>query len=938
MKTKKRRQTRKARKVIERKSSKPGFLSDEEEIELRRQRAADEKAHVSRLDGNGEFYGIYEVGSSQWDQHYRVEIRSLKDRQNTCNCRDFFTNGLGTCKHIERTLQHISHRKKRSMQRAAAQGSPYHEIFLDGRLGSARVRLIEPANGRTKAGDVLKPFFGADGALLGDPLDAIPAIQRAVSSTHPKVRGRIRVSEGIGPWTDLMRKRKDRGEARAAFMEDVRRGKRDFNPVRWPLYPYQQEGMLHLAFGERAMLADEMGLGKTVQAIAACELLRQIRGIGRVLIVCPASLKAEWEDQIRHFSGRPSKLIYGPRAERLRTYREDHFYSIANYEQVRGDVEDINRYLAPDVVILDEAQRIKNWPTKTAKTIKRLSSPYAFVLTGTPLENRIEEVYSLVEFLDPLLFGALFRFQREFFEADDDGNVGHRNLNELHRRVNSVMLRRRKSDVEGELPERTTNTYIVGMAAEQRARYEDYETRAMRLIAQAQKRPLTKEEFEKLQRLLACMRMICDTPYILDRECRLCPKLEELESILDEVLDDDATKVIIFSEWVKMLELVKELAREKGIAFAEHTGQIDQRKRRDEIGRFKTEPACRLFLSSDSGSTGLNLQVANVVINLDLPWNPAKLEQRIARAWRKHQQRPVSVINLVTERSIEHGMLGTLAFKHQLAESVLDGKIPAGGLTSERGRKAFLKQVNELMGARIETGTEREEGAPTGPTEEQPARRLKEDLAARFPSRLLAIDATPDERAFVVIARRAEDAEEMRKAARAAVADAHVEVLDQQAYALLNRLQEQGIISFTAEVRNIFRAPELDSTEHDIQPPKRFPAEAMAHLASAERKRSMSRLLSEGTFHEEALAPIADAYEVSLEALHVLHQGSPPKTRVEDEQLKDLPLTSELPFDPVELRSSLRDEVTDAAAAELIREVEKAIASIESLMGKLSGR
>lgn len=174
--------------------------------------------------------------------------------------------------------------------------------------------------------------------------------------------------------------------------------------------------MLHLAFGERAMLADEMGLGKTVQAIAACELLRQTRRIERGVVVCPASLKAEWEEQITKFTNLPSKIIWGSRADRLRAYREKSFFYLCNYEQARADVAEINQLIAPDVVILDEAQRIKNWQTKTANTIKQLASPYAFVLTGTPLENRIDEVYSIVQFLDPALFGPLFRFNREFYE------------------------------------------------------------------------------------------------------------------------------------------------------------------------------------------------------------------------------------------------------------------------------------------------------------------------------------------------------------------------------------------------------------------------------------------------------------------------------------------------------------------------------------------
>ena len=163
--------------------------------------------------------------------------------------------------------------------------------------------------------------------------------------------------------------------------------------------------MLHLAFRERALLADDMGLGKTVQAIAACALLRELRGIERVLVVSPASLKAEWEEQIARFSELPARVVAGNRLVRRAAYRSRTFFTLCNYEQILADGDDLLDILQPEVVILDEAQRIKNWQTKTANAVKRLHSRYAFVLTGTPLENRIDEIYSIVQFLDPELLG-----------------------------------------------------------------------------------------------------------------------------------------------------------------------------------------------------------------------------------------------------------------------------------------------------------------------------------------------------------------------------------------------------------------------------------------------------------------------------------------------------------------------------------------------------
>ena len=284
----------------------------------------------------------------------------------------------------------------------------------------------------------------------------------------------MRISAHFAPWLDRLRRQRRRADARAAFLAEIADERESFDILKHPLLPYQRDGMLHLAFGERALLADEMGLGKTIQAIAACELLARRRKVSRVLVVCPASLKAEWEEQIARFCERPTRLVYGPRMEQLLAYRTPAFFNVVNYEQVLIDAGDINALLRPDVVVLDEAQRIKNWQTKTARQVKSLRAPYAFVLTGTPIENRIDELYSIIQYLDPEILGPLFRFNRDFYELDARGRpADYKNLVDLRRRVQPFILRRRKSDVEAQLPARTVKTYFVPMAEEQRARHSE---------------------------------------------------------------------------------------------------------------------------------------------------------------------------------------------------------------------------------------------------------------------------------------------------------------------------------------------------------------------------------------------------------------------------------------------------------------------------------
>jgi superfamily II DNA or RNA helicase len=906
--------------------------SDADEIERRRLRGATEAMRIDPETADGGFYGRYRVRSGD-GQHYRVEIRSLSEPINSCDCPDHRINGLGTCKHIEATLFRLQSRRKRAFRQAAATGSPFLEIFLDRRDRQVGIRWPRGGRRRSIAHGLLAPFFNDQDILRGAPLDALPALKRSVNASPARVRHRIRISGELNPWLEALDRDAQQQRARQHFETEVAAGRESLDLVRYPLYPYQQEGMLHLAFTGRALLADEMGLGKTVQAIAACELLRRTRDIRRVLVISPASLKGEWEEQIARFTDLPAQIIQGPRAQRLRQYEGGAFFFLANYEQVQSDANEINRRLAPDVIILDEAQRIKNWQTRTAISVKRLNSPYAFVLTGTPVENRIDEIYSIVQFLDPHLFGPLFRFNREFYQLDEKGRaVGYQNLDQLHARLQPVMLRRRKAEVEEQLPGRTINTYLVPMQKEQALRYGEYEAKAARLAATARRRALTKEEMDRLQRYLACMRMLCDTPYILDRTCRISPKLQELGELLEELMADGDHKIIIFSEWQRMLELVRELAEKTGLEYAWHTGQVTQLRRRAEIRRFKDDPECRLFLSTDSGATGLNLQVADVVINLDMPWNPARLEQRIARAWRKHQKRRVQVINLVSEHTIEHRMLTLLDQKRSLAEGVVDG---TGGreMALPSGRAAFLERVQSLM-----TGS----GSSQPPPSVDPLDRLRDEVLGTWGDRLdlMELHGTDEPRTLLVVANRLDDALQtaLSRQLRDQFPDGtpKLQVLDRDTYRSVLQLIEAGVLHVDEDnVRTLHRAPATDRSVDDEH--SRRLTEAREQLARGERKRQMANVLAAGGFPAEALAPMRDAVDASMQALTLWrghHAETPPALDLIDATLVQ---TNLLPAGTLPLVARLRADQTspdEAQARKLLAESDRLLAHAATLVSR----
>ena len=899
-------------KKVQQKS--PGFqgwnTTDAEEVERRRWRGSTDIAAVESLEPAYPIFGTFRARSAAGGS-YEVEIRSLTALENSCSCPDWRVNGLGTCKHVEGVLDWLRRKGKRAYAAAARAGAARVEIFpaID---GSCRVFVRQPA-GQPEVAAALAPLCDAAGVVEGDPLAAVPALRAALAVVPDLV---LRESRQLTPRLEEERRRRGCAAERAQFLTEVAAGTATLEILRAKLLPYQVEGMLHLAFGERALLADEMGLGKTIQAIAAVELLRRLRGIERVLVVLPASLKAEWEDQIGRFSDLPVTIVSGPRAERLRQYAAPGFFTLVNYEQVLIDRPDINRLVRPDIVILDEAQRIKNWQTKTAQAVKELKSPYAFVLTGTPLENRIDEVYSIVQYLDPRLLGPLFRFNRDFYVLDERGRpTDYKNLAVLRERLAPVMLRRRKDEVEDQLPGRTVDTYYVAMAPEQRLRYLDYEAPAARLIAQAQRRPLTKDEFDRLQQLFACMRMVCDTPYILDPTCRVSPKLDELEDILSELLSDPTRKVIVFSEWERMLELVRELAQEMGTDFAWHTGSVPQDRRRAEIRRFKSDPACRLFLSTDSGSVGLNLQVASAVVNMDLPWNPAKLEQRIARAWRKHQMRAVTVVNLVCEDSIEHKIQHLLALKQGLADGVLDGRGDLEGLKMPSGRAAAVERMAGLIAA---------SAAP--PPAVDPAQRFLTAFADRTDGPVLAVEQRRrEDGSSAVIAVLDEDAAEVDRQLLAEAADqaglGSVEFVAASAWETIQRLAASGLVRLAEPDKVLYRSPRWagDAEAGDRAAQKRRREAASGWLGGAERKLRMAILLADGGFPEEALPPVGEAALLALRGLAAMVEADQDPDAIEalaEAELIELPgLRAQLPPGAVAGLSALRAGGEDLMAA-----------------------
>lgn len=467
-----------------------------------------------------------------------------------------------------------------------------------------------------------------------------------------------------------------------------------------PLYPYQTEGALFAVRAGRALIGDEMGLGKTIQAIAAMEILARHFGVSKVLVICPTSLKYQWQSEMARFSGRQGKhaarVISGGRAQRSKDYALDDFCKITNYEKLKPDIDLIAAW-APELVIVDEAQRVKNWNTIAARALKRIDSSYAIVLTGTPLENKLEELISIVQFIDQHRLGPTWKLLHEHQVKDEAGRVtGYRGLEKIGQTLAPVMIRRRKSEVLRQLPGRTDQNLLVPMTEMQMDYHEENADEVAKVVKRWRKTKfLSDKDQRRLMIALQNMRMSCNSTYLLNQQTDHGVKADELAALLDDLFADPDSKAVVFSQWTRTHDIVIRRLEARKLGYVSFHGGVPSEKRPALIERFRDDPACRVFLSTDAGSTGLNLQHASTLVNMDLPWNPAVLEQRIARIHRMGQVRPVRVINFVAKGTIEEGMLSVLAFKRSLSAGILDGgssEISLGGSRLNR----FMKDVENV--------------------------------------------------------------------------------------------------------------------------------------------------------------------------------------------------------------------------------------------------
>ncbi len=664
----------------------------EEELVQRAIAERQERARTQRMTVRStaptRLWTDYIVTSAESGKSYRVALRGWEPGDSYCSCPDFRKNTLGVCKHVFAVQSRAKRtfpapvRRRRYSHRSIAVHLKYGKevelrLLLPRRLAEPIVRIVDPIKDR--------------------PIDDVPGLVRILGELEKRGQ-RVTVYPDAEEHIDRELFRKRIETMVAEIRADPERHPLRQALLKAELLPYQLDGIAFAVGAGRAVLADDMGLGKTIQGIGLAELLRREAGIRRVLVVCPATLKSQWRSEIRRFCDRSCQLVLGSAAERAGQYDNGRFFTVCNYEQVLRDILPIEK-VAWDLIILDEGQRIKNWEAKTSHVIKSLRSRFALVLSGTPLENRLDELYSVVEFIDDRRLGPAFRFFNRHRVVDEKGYVlGYKNLAELRERLGPVLLRRTRSSVMHELPQRSTEVVRIAPTDEQ-AELHSANARIVRTIV---RKPYINEmDLLRLRKALLLCRMAADSTFLVDkRNPAYSSKLETLDDLLGSLLMEDDRKIVLFSEWTTMLGLIEGLIDGHGVDYVRLDGSVPQKQRQTLVRRFQTDRSCRLFITTNAGATGLNLQAANTVINVDLPWNPAVLEQRIARAHRMGQKRAVQVFVLITEGTIEESLLATLSAKHDLAMAALDAESDVDAVDLVSGAEELKGRLEVLLGAK----------------------------------------------------------------------------------------------------------------------------------------------------------------------------------------------------------------------------------------------
>ena len=707
----------------------------------------DELSIVKRPDA-GRMLGLYSLAGKQVQngtkskrrvvRPYRTALYGIEPVLGSCDCPDFVRGCLGLCKHLLTVIESVvSGPKKRAQalqEQATGQanatmlrwdpvrdwrgeGDRLQGLFIDAASASSKKQDGKRRSGRSSGRQIKLETWLEGGRPKPENLTDLSRRVRMLRELEAACVDGALCAEPAAQ--TVVRQELARSERRQEARADAPKIASHLKSIKRKLYAYQLHGVERFLEERRLLLADDMGLGKTTQAIAACHALHVSGRVARGLVIVPAPLKAQWVREWEATTAKvPVTLVEGRASERTKLYRNTKSgFLVINYEQLLRDLPEVHRF-APEVVVLDEAQRIKNWATKSSAYVMTLRPEWRLVLTGTPMENRLEELATILDWVDDTALAPKWRLVpwHTSFDPTDGSRIGARNLETLRARLRPSMVRRVRREVLSQLPSRTDTRLPVEVTPEQREEMDGLSVPIGRLIKTGHRRPLQPAEFLRLMQLLAQQRMASNGVALLRfdqvwptyskgrADAAILrgmgsPKLAELQRVIEELVVEQGRKVVVFSQWRKMLSLAewatRDLLKQQGLRSVFFTGNESQHLRTRNIALLHDDPDVRVMFLTDAGGVGLNLQrAATACVNLELPWNPAVLEQRIGRIYRLGQEHPIDVVNLVSEYGIEARIAGLVQNKKALFSGLFDGVSDEVLYDKPSG---FLKEIERLI-------------------------------------------------------------------------------------------------------------------------------------------------------------------------------------------------------------------------------------------------
>jgi SNF2 family DNA or RNA helicase len=447
------------------------------------------------------------------------------------------------------------------------------------------------------------------------------------------------------------------------------------------LRDYQTEGYAWLArlahWGVGACLADDMGLGKTIQALA---LMISRAANGPSLVAAPTSVCMNWMEEAKRFA--PTLNVFqfgaGDRKETVASLRPFDLM-VCSYGLLQQE-EELLASVAWETIVLDEAQAIKNAATMRSQAAMKLQGRFKIITTGTPVENHLDELWNLFRFINPGLLGSLDAFNRRFANPIERGN-DHQARARLKRLIQPFILRRLKTQVLTELPQKTEIILHVELGEEETALYEAMRRQSLDRIARVEGN-MGRKSIQILAEIMRLRRLCCNSRLVVPDTKTRSSKFELFVETLEELLDNKH-KALIFSQFVDHLAIMREFLEGKKIPYQYIDGSTPPRERKRSVDAFQAGDGDVFLISLKAGGLGLNLTAADYVMHMDPWWNPAVEDQASDRAYRIGQERPVTIYRLITKGTIEEKIVDLHKHKRDLADSLLEGSDMSGRISPD---------------------------------------------------------------------------------------------------------------------------------------------------------------------------------------------------------------------------------------------------------------